>query len=68
MPTTGNVLHSIAGHQLKYVDNFKYLGSYVSDSMEVSIPGKEWHGQHVLSFKRCGPLAFLFGTPESQVL
>ena len=32
MPTTGNVLYSIAGHQLRHVDDFKYLGSYVSDS------------------------------------
>ena len=34
MPTTGNVLHFIAGHQLKHVDDFKYLGSYVSDIMK----------------------------------
>ena len=34
MTTTGNVLHSIAGHQLKHVDDFKYLGSYVSDIMK----------------------------------
>ena len=47
---------TLVNNILKCVDDYKYLGSHVSNSKKTLTSGKAWHGRHAIRWVKYGDL------------
>ena len=47
-------MKTLNGYILKCVEDYKYLGSFISNSEKDLKAGREWHGQHATTYIKSG--------------